>query len=217
MPGREDYQKAIFTGHVERQGVFKGDQTASTVVWIVRPYVTGEALDIGAGSGALIRALAARGFRARGVDLYSTSPDIAQGSITALPFEEGSFDTVFCCDVIEHLADNQIEQGLKEVARVLRPKGHFIVTTPFDEDLRDNTVTCPECGHAFHRYGHLQSFSLDSLGQRLTRHGLSVQSMKVYALGAMAKLPLGRYFSFALRRLRYEFVGKSIVAVARKG
>jgi len=204
------------SGHVERQGVFKGDQTASIVVRIVRPYVKSDVLDIGAGSGALIRALAARGFAARGVDLYSTSRDIVQGSITALPFEDGRFDTAFCCDVIEHLADDQIDQGLKEVVRVLKPGGHFIVTTPFDEDLRDNTVTCPQCGHAFHRYGHLQSFSLQSLGQRLERGGLSVRFMKVYALGAMAKLPLGRYFSFALRRLRFEFVGKSIVAVAQK-
>jgi SAM-dependent methyltransferase len=216
MPEQEDYQKTIFTGHVERRGVFKGDQTAGIVVRIVRPYVTGDVLDIGAGSGALIRVLTGRGFQARGVDLYSTSTDIVQGSITQLPFAHNSFNTAFCCDVIEHLSDGQIEQGLKEVVRVLRPNGHFIVTTPFDEVLKDNTVTCPQCGHSFHRYGHLQSFTLQTLSQRLSQAGLSVRFMKVYPLGAMAKLPLGRYFSFVLRRLRYEFIGKSIVAVAQR-
>ncbi len=217
MPGREDYQKTIFAGHVERQGVFKGDQTAGIVVRIVRPYVAGDVLDIGAGSGALIRVLAGHGFQARGVDLYSTSSDIVQGSITQLPFADNSFNTAFCCDVIEHLSDSQIEQGLKEVVRVLRPNGHFIVTTPFDEALKDNTVTCPQCGHSFHRYGHLQSFNFQTLGRRFSAAGLSVRFMKVYPLGAMAKLPLGKHFAFLLRRLRYEFVGKSIVAVAQKG
>ena len=216
MPEQEDYQKAIFSGHVSRQGVFKGDLIAPVVLRIVKPYLSGDVLDVGAGSGALIRTLQSNGFKAKGVDLYSTSTDIVQGSITDLPFANGTFGTAFCCDVIEHLADNQIDKGLKEVARVLRPKGHFIITTPFDEDLRQNAVTCPECGHSFHRYGHLQSFTLKSLGDLLAQHGLVTRFMKVYAFGAMAKLPLGRYFSFLFRRLQFEFVGKSILVVAQR-
>jgi len=216
MTRQEDYQKAIYDGHIRRHGVFKGDQTASIVLRIVRPYLAGRCLDIGAGSGALVRAVQAKGYDATGIDLYCTSKEIIQGSITDIPLGPAAFNTVFCCDVIEHLSGDQLKNGLKEVGRVMKAGGHFVVTTPFEEDLRLNMVSCPECGHEFHRYGHLQSFNIHRITSLLTDHGLRVVFLKVYALGAMAKLPLGRYFNWLFRRLQFEFVGKSIVLVAQK-
>lgn len=216
MTRQEDYQKTIYDGHVRRHGLFKGDQTASIVLRIVRPYVVSRCLDIGAGSGALVRALHAQGYDATGIDLYRTSKDIIQGSITDIPFGPAGFDTVFCCDVIEHLADDQMKSGLKEVYRILKTGGHFVVTIPFDEDLRLNKVSCPKCGHEFHRYGHLQSFDAHRITGLLMDHGLRVIFLEVYALGAMAKLPLGRHFNCLFRRLQFEFIGKSIVLVAQK-
>jgi ubiquinone/menaquinone biosynthesis C-methylase UbiE len=212
----EDYQKSIFSQHVKKHGVFKGDEIAAVLPRIVKRYIIDDILDIGAGSGALIRFLKSKGFRAKGVDLYSTSDDIQQASITNLPFADESFNTVFCCDVIEHLANEQIDKGLGETARVLKKTGHLIITTPYNEDLELNSVVCPECGHEFHRFGHLQSFDEKKIAELLRNYGFKISFLKIYAMGAMAKIPMGRYIHFALKRLQFEFVGKTIVVVAQR-
>ncbi len=211
----EDYQKTIYDSHVRREGAFKGDAIAPTVVRIVQRYVRDDVLDIGAGSGSMLRALRARGFHPTGLDLYATSDDIVQGSITAMPFEDDRFATAFLCDVIEHLTDEQIREGLDDTARVLKSGGHLVVTTPFDEDMRRNTVTCPKCGHEFHRYGHHQWFDEKRIRDMLGEHGFETVFLKTYALGAMAKIPLGRYVHFLVKRVRFDFIGKTMVVVAR--
>ncbi|MFC1907532.1 methyltransferase domain-containing protein [Chloroflexota bacterium] len=45
-----------------------------------------------------------------------------------LPFEDNSFDAIFCGEVIEHLFDP--DNLLDEVYRVLKPGGFCIITTP---------------------------------------------------------------------------------------
>ena len=46
-----------------------------------------------------------------------------------------------------------------------------MITTPNEEVLSNNAVFCPECGHEFHRWQHLRSWSADSLASALARHG----------------------------------------------
>src|SRR5206468_2313561 len=53
------------------------------------------------------------------------------GSATAFPVRSGSFDLVTAFELIEHL--NDWELLLEEAARVLRPNGVFLVSTPNTE------------------------------------------------------------------------------------
>ncbi len=50
------------------------------------------------------------------------------GDATALPFESGRFDVVTQFDLLEHVADDQA--AAREAARVLRPGGTLLVSTP---------------------------------------------------------------------------------------
>jgi ubiquinone/menaquinone biosynthesis C-methylase UbiE len=103
-------------------------------------------LDLGCGIGNILIALAERIDFIRppvGVDV---SPDlvrigereIAQAGLqdrirlqvapaTRLPFEEGSFDVVVTSHVLKHLDDEALQAGFREVARVLRPGGRFLL------------------------------------------------------------------------------------------
>ena len=45
-----------------------------------------------------------------------------------LPFDSNSFDVVHMAEVIEHLAHP--DRAMEEIRRVLRPKGHVIISTP---------------------------------------------------------------------------------------
>jgi SAM-dependent methyltransferase len=84
---------------------------------------SGVLLDI----GCMERSL--KGFAAEseyvGVDLMNGD---VLASAEALPFREGSFDSVGCGEVVEHLKDPQA--CIDEIRRVLKGGGTAVVTTP---------------------------------------------------------------------------------------
>ena len=93
------------------------------------------ALDVSCRNGEVMRALAACGFEVRGTRFERGLPPIEGMPIDegvdltrGLPYPDQSFDLVVLTEVIEHLENHRAALG--EVARVLRPGGHLILTTP---------------------------------------------------------------------------------------
>ena len=52
---------------------------------------------------------------------------------SGLPFEADSFDAVNFCDVLEHMVDP--EAALKEIARITKPGGALVVSTPLRDSI----------------------------------------------------------------------------------
>jgi SAM-dependent methyltransferase len=93
------------------------------------------ALDVSCRNGEVMRALAACGFEVRGTRFERGLPPVEGMPIDegvdltrGLPYPDESFDLVVLTEVIEHLENHRAALG--EVARVLRPGGHLILTTP---------------------------------------------------------------------------------------
>ena len=128
-------------GYDEREGERLGDQ-AGTLVDLLHhdtAYPAGSTvLEAGCGVGAQTVTLAARspearitaidvsdasvaGARARVEAAGLTNVSFAQADVFALPFADASFDHVFLCFVLEHLADPVA--ALAALARVVRPGG----------------------------------------------------------------------------------------------
>ncbi|MBW1878765.1 MAG: class I SAM-dependent methyltransferase [Deltaproteobacteria bacterium] len=92
-------------------------------------------LDLGAGTGRVIQ-MDFRGHAARlcGVDpdervLENPCLDDARVGVgEAIPYEDATFDGVFSDNVLEHLEEP--DKVFREVARVLKPGGWFVVKTP---------------------------------------------------------------------------------------
>ncbi len=62
------------------------------------------------------------------VDLFDAEKDI-------FPYPDEYFATVLCCELIEHLPSDPMHM-MAEINRILKPGGHFVVTTPNIASLR---------------------------------------------------------------------------------
>ena len=91
-------------------------------------------LDLGAGQGAMSQRLLEAGYRVSACDMFPEmflcpGVECRQSDIhQPLPYDDDQFDMVLAVEVVEHL---ESQLGLfEEVARILKPGGAFIFTTP---------------------------------------------------------------------------------------
>ena len=104
--------------------------------------VGGRALDVGCGGGQLVVELAQRGLQAFGTDLaegmvkatealvsqHALSADVRHCGAERLPFDDNTFGVVTALGLVEYTDDPV--RAVREMARVLTPDGHLIVTAP---------------------------------------------------------------------------------------
>jgi SAM-dependent methyltransferase len=100
-------------------------------------------LDIGCGTGFLLRSAAAHGAETFGLDISeealklagqsAPTADLRTGNAEELPFKDGQFDHVFCLGAMEHFLD--MDKGLDEMIRVTRTGGSLCVVVPNDQFL----------------------------------------------------------------------------------
>lgn len=97
---------------------------------VIEPLARGkDVLELGCGTGLLLERVAPIARSAKGIDLSpgmlesarARGLDVTLGSVTELPWDDGSFDFVFSVKVLAHVPD--IERALAEAARVTRPGG----------------------------------------------------------------------------------------------
>ncbi len=97
--------------------------------WLDRLPTGTRVLDAGCGEGVLVDEYADR-LEIEGIDPNYSSDRVRSGSLTVLPYEEGSFDRALCLDVLEHLTFEEQPRALAELHRVLRPGGELLVSVP---------------------------------------------------------------------------------------
>lgn len=96
-------------------------------------------------------------------DLYSPIADV-KADICNLPFDDNSYDVVFCNHVLEHITDDT--KAMQELYRVLKPGGMGIFQVPQDlsraTTFEDDTITDQkERAQIFGQYDHVRVYGRD--------------------------------------------------------
>ena len=124
-----DYDHRAYDSWIPLQRAWQRDRFR-----IIRGMVDGSVrvLDIGCGSSRILQSLP----QAVGLDmqirklrwLRAPGRQLVQGSLSELPFPDGTFDAVICSEVIEHIAREDVD--LSDMVRVLAPGGTLVLGTP---------------------------------------------------------------------------------------
>jgi ubiquinone/menaquinone biosynthesis C-methylase UbiE len=137
---------------------------------IQRYSATGPMLDAGCGTGLNLASLPPGSV---GLDINPRNVALVrarlpghvavEGDVEAMPFPDGSFSTVICTEVLEHIPHP--ETALEEIRRVLRPGGLLIGSVPSRSliwRLRFLSSTCPR-DEPFHN-----EYTKDEIAKMLT-------------------------------------------------
>jgi SAM-dependent methyltransferase len=110
---------------------------------VVKEFCRGRVLDAGAGRGVYKALLSSYAKDYVGMDVVATDSTDVLGDIQRLPFSDGSFDTVFCSQVLEHVPEPAL--ALAELGRVLKSGGYLILSVPHISWLHNEP-------HDYYRY-----------------------------------------------------------------
>lgn len=114
------------------------------------------------------------------VDLFEEGYSYPKGTInmdiTAIKFENESFDVVICNHVLEHIPDDK--KAVSELQRILKKDGWAIILVPIERDLEhtfeDSSITDPkEREEAYGQSDHVRQYGMD-YASRLEESGFKV-------------------------------------------
>lgn len=101
----------------------------SKLLPIIKEHASGKILDVGAGEMTFSYLLKPLSKSYITLDRFLTHSDLDMlADVDHLPFKNGSFDTVFCSQVLEHIPHPWI--ALHELGRVLKSGGKLIISVP---------------------------------------------------------------------------------------
>lgn len=132
----------------------------------------GRLLDIGCGTGAVLDFFSTqggktKGFQVEGIDMSPAALEychkkglkVALGKAEVLVYADNTFDVIIASDVLEHIEDT--DSVLREISRVLKPGGIFVVTVPAHQFLFSQHDV------ALH---HVRRYSKNILATSLQKH-----------------------------------------------
>ena len=236
-----DYQyRALHSGHPMQRFWHGGKLTM--IDQLIRPHLKAgsHVLEIGCGAGNLLLQATVPGSFPVALDLsmqaltfVRSRLEEAKSSAEApsgfactqaigefLPLKDESFDCVLMSEVIEHLEAPQI--SIREAARVLRPGGRLLITTPNYRSfwlLMEWTVDRLNMAPKMAGEQHISRFHPSSLKSLLIESGLDVEyAGSIYNLSPFLSLVSPEQ---AKRQLQRELDGRSalgmiLVAIAVK-
>lgn len=145
----------------------------------IRHLPVGRVVEVGCGSGALLRELAVRGHECHGIETSPDALEVADQMLAGFPGArisdgpqggwEGSFDTLLSFDVLEHIEDDVA--ALRQWVSWLKPGGTAVLSMPAHRAMwspRDAWI------------GHYRRYDKADMLELAQAAGLNVQRLECY-------------------------------------
>jgi len=142
-----------YYGHrVSGYQIYRHTRVATLLRQHVEPLRDMTILDVGCALGDLGRAVtrAGRGLRVVGMDFVPSvaklasaldpAPSFLAAALPELPFRDSRFDLILAAEVLYYLRGTDRTRCLDEIARVLRPSGWLLFSSPVDSGVSYFTV-----------------------------------------------------------------------------
>ncbi|MBN2169490.1 MAG: class I SAM-dependent methyltransferase [Actinobacteria bacterium] len=145
-------------------GKSKREQLRAQTVLSLIPPGTKSVLEVGCGDGFIINQV--KGIPKMGLDiepeaLKKVSSPTTEAPVSAIPFEDRSWELVVASEILEHISPEDYNISLEEISRVAGRS--IIVTVPNHEQLSSGYARCEQCRKVYHRNHHQRSYSRQSL------------------------------------------------------
>jgi SAM-dependent methyltransferase len=184
MSKASDLQKATYEAHGNTTGFTSVPERVNKARKLFSALPPGKVLDVGCGDGFILKPLVGH-HEVHGVDIS----EIAVGQANAagvkakkhdledpLPYENATFDAIFCGETIEHQVDT--DWLLSEINRVLKPGGHLVLTYPNIRTpvgiLMLTFLDMPPMYAARYRAPHYRDFTLRTVKLALRNNGFNL-------------------------------------------
>ena len=198
MKNSEEYLSDLYTS----LGDFRYDFRNFNLVNMILPLIQGEkVLDIGCGSGFLLKMLKDKGRTIYGVEpneklVRFSREQFGDLNIVKAPAEEIAklgfkVDTVVMMDVLEHIEDDR--EQLKKISDCLNEGGRLVIVVPAFRFL---------FGKRDINNGHFRRYSKNELLNKIEGAGFQVLTMRYW--NAMAFLPYVYYEKLLKRELNTD-------------
>lgn len=121
-------------------------------------------IDLGSGTGRITEALASHVMRIVGLDLSSESLRVLRrkeisncselcASGSSLPIKDECFEVAVSCQTLQHMQQEELLMTLREIHRILKPKGVFIFSAYNDDYWRyHGIIDMGETGGAYRKH-----------------------------------------------------------------
>lgn len=160
------------------QGLALGQRLLAKAIIDFWPSNVGRFLDIGCGDGKIANIIASEtGSKPEGVDLSETALENCKfdthiANVCSLPFENESFESAVCTDVLEHLNKNEEAEAVNEIFRISQK--FVFLAVPYQEILLESFATCSDCGCSYHINYHNRAYNI-ATAQSLVPEGWKIE------------------------------------------
>lgn len=150
-------------------------------------------LEVGCGDGSFTQDLAQYSSNVTAIDISAAQieenarrlPKIAfrQHDVAErFPFEDGSFDVIWCSEVLEHLFDPHF--ALREMHRVMRPGGRLLVTVPYHGTFKNVLIALFKWDeHFVPSNPHIRFYTIETLSKMASDAGFTELRAETCGMG----------------------------------
>lgn len=137
------------------------------------------------------------------------------------PWSDNFFDFVVLSEVIEHLIPSDIPRVISEIQRVLKKKGHLVITTPNISSLLKrinllrgkNPIEFDLLLHEGATYGHIREYTMNEIEQIIKDRKMKIVNKKFFMIDSK------RNMFTKIEELSSKFIsslGNNLALVAEK-